>query len=89
MGILSIKRDDSLQRCRGEAGMEAIRKILDSQAVQLILVSPRGGGGWGGGVQSAWTCLTERTPSPLTHTYTHCKSQEKGTRVGLFLAVEK
>lgn len=47
--ILLIKRDDSLQRhWRGEAGMEAIRKILYSQASQLILVSPRGGGGWGG-----------------------------------------
>lgn len=88
MEILSIKRGDSLQRHWREAGMEAIRKILDSQAFQLILVSPRGGGGWGG-VQSVWACLTECTPSPLTHTYTHCKSQEKGTRVGLFLAVEK
>lgn len=76
MEILSIKRDDSLQRHWREAGMEAIRKILDSQAFQLILVSPRGGGGWGG-VQSVWACLTERTPSPLTHTHIHTASRRK------------
>lgn len=64
------KKKDSLRKKdtgKGVAGMEAFKTILDIQASQLTLVSPRGvlGGGDGGGLQSVWPWLTERTP-PLT-----------------------
>lgn len=62
------------------AGMEAIKTILDIQASLLTLVFPIG---VLRGVQSAGPWLTERTP-PVT-----LQVAEKGTRVGLLLAVEK
>lgn len=65
--------------------MEAIKTILDIQASQLTLVSPRRGYLGGGGLQSVWARLIERTHNPpLT-----LQVAEKGTRVGLLLAVEK
>lgn len=58
---------------KGEAGMEAIKTILDIQASQLTL----GGGS---------ICVTMANRA---HTPPHTASRRKGTRVGLLLAVEK
>lgn len=66
--------------------MEAIKTILDIQASQLTLVSPSRGwvgrGVWGG--PSICVTMANRAHTPPSH----CKLQ-KGTRVGLLLAVEK
>lgn len=66
---------------KGVAGMEAIKTILDIQASLLTLVSPKGV--FGGGSVCGIMANRAHTP-PVT-----LQVAEKGTRVGLLLAVEK